>query len=61
MDEVKKSYNKVSKEIKESPRKCDICGSVETMKNLMLKYDNGKIMCDDCAFKSYERGDLFNE
>lgn len=48
-------YNKVKKEkeVDENPRVCDICGCVETMYNLMLKYDNGKIMCDDCAFIAF--------
>lgn len=40
--------------IRKSPRKCDICGATETVFNVMLKYDNGLIMCDSCAFNYYE-------
>ena len=58
MEEVKKSYNKVSKEIKENSRVCDICGKKETMHDLIFKYDNGKYMCDDCAFNFYENENI---
>lgn len=41
------------KSIATNQRICDICGAKETINNIMLKYDNGKIMCDDCAIKTY--------
>ena len=47
-------YKKVKKEVMTSPRKCECCGCIETMDNLILKYDNGKFMCDDCAFIEYD-------
>ena len=54
MEEVKKSYKKVSKEVKSNPRFCEICGKKETMHDLILKWDNGKYMCDKCAFELFE-------
>ena len=50
---IRDVYNKVKKEVDANPRVCEICGCVETMDNLMLKYDKGKIMCDDCAFIAF--------
>lgn len=47
-------YNKVKKEVDTQPRKCEICGKIESMDDLILKYDNGKFMCDDCMFKYYK-------
>lgn len=58
--EAKKIYNRVKKRVEENPHKCEICGTVETMDNLMLKYDNGKVMCDECMIKFYE-GEENNE
>lgn len=60
MDVVKKSYAKVSKEIKTKPRVCEICRKKETMHDLILKYDNGKFMCDDCAFNFFENLDKYD-
>lgn len=51
-------YKKVKKEIDTKPRKCECCGCVETMSNLILKYDNGKFMCDDCAFEEFSDDDI---
>ena len=53
MDEVKKAYVKVRKQIKECPRICELCGKKETIHDLILKWDNGMCMCDDCAFMYY--------
>ena len=36
MDEVQKAYVKVSKQIKENPRICELCGKKETMYDLFL-------------------------
>ena len=55
---IKDVYNKVKKEVDSNPRKCEICGKVETMEDLILKYDNGKFMCDDCMLKYYENEEL---
>ena len=57
---IKDIYKKVKKEVDSNPRKCEICGKVETMRDLILKYDNGKFMCDDCMLKYYEN-DEFEE
>ena len=57
MEMVKNSYKKVSKQVKENPRICEICGKKENMHDLILKYDNGKYMCDKCAFAYYENED----
>lgn len=46
------------KMIKENPRKCDVCQCVETLENIILKYDNGKYMCDDCAYDFYGKGEF---
>ena len=46
------------KMIKENPRTCDICGCKETLENIILKYDNGKYMCDECMLKFYESEDV---
>lgn len=54
MDEVKKAYIKVSKQIKENPRICELCGKKETIHDLILKWDNGMFMCSDCAFLYYK-------
>ena len=51
---LKKAYVKVSKQIKENPRICELCGKKETMHDLIFKYDNGKYMCNECAFMFYE-------
>lgn len=48
------AYQKVKKEVESNPRKCEICGCVETIDNLILKYDNGKFMCDDCMLVYYK-------
>lgn len=48
------NYIKLKTEISKSPRKCEICGCTETMSNLILKWDNGKFMCDECAFEEYD-------
>lgn len=50
-------YEQVAKardEITRNPRKCEICGETETVDNVMLKYKNGMILCDDCAFRIYD-------
>lgn len=57
MEAVISSYNKVQKDLKTNPRKCEICGTVETMDNLILMYDNGKFMCDDCMFEFYKNAE----
>ena len=54
MEAVMSSYKKVQKDLKTNPRKCEICGIVETMDNLILMYDNGKFMCDDCMLDFYK-------
>lgn len=41
------------KNILAKPRTCEICGAKETLDNIMLKYDNGMIMCDDCMINYY--------
>lgn len=46
---------KARQEIARNPRKCDLCGEIETVENVMLEYENGLVMCDDCAFKYYEK------
>lgn len=48
------NYKKLQKEVATNPRKCEICGCVETMDNLILKYDNGKFMCDECMIEFYK-------
>ena len=55
MDMVKKGYDMV----KNNPRKCDCCGCIERVDNIILKYDNGKYMCDDCAYNFYEKNEEF--
>ena len=47
-------YKDVKKSVDKEKRKCGICGCQETMTNLLLKYDNGEYMCDDCAFAYYK-------
>lgn len=59
MDEVKKAYNKVSQDIKTNPRKCEHCGCIETMDNLILRYNvpylnKSMLLCDDCMFDILE-------
>lgn len=56
---ISEIYNSVKKQVATNPRKCEICGAVETMDNLMLKYDNGKIMCDDCMLEFYKDDPIF--
>lgn len=51
---------KVINQIKNNPRHCEICGCKETLHNIILKWDKGKIMCDDCAFKYYNKEDNQN-
>lgn len=53
MSKIDEIYDRVLK----NPRTCEICGDKETRDNLMLKYDNGKIMCDDCMIKWYMEND----
>ncbi len=48
-----KQFNDIIRKIKENPRKCEICGKTETIEDIILKYDNGKCMCDDCAYEIY--------
>ena len=50
---TKKSIYSVIKQIKEKPLKCEMCGKYENIHNVFLKYDNGKVMCDECYFKYY--------
>lgn len=51
MTEIERIRAKVAKQIAESPRKCDICGKTETIDDLILLYNNGKYMCDDCLLE----------
>lgn len=41
-------YNSVKKQVKTNPRKCDVCGCIETMNNLILKYEGYGFLCDEC-------------
>lgn len=50
---IKEIYYNVKKEVSHNPRVCDMCGCVETMDNLILEYDNGLFMCDDCAITAF--------
>lgn len=34
-------------------RHCDECGCPETADNILLYYDCGKLLCDDCFIKLY--------
>lgn len=45
-------FDRLRKEIATNPRKCDYCGCVETMHNIIIKYDKGYI-CDDCLPIAY--------
>ena len=52
---IKECYNTVLKEVKTNPRKCEKCGTIETIDNLMLKYNIPKeckvmTLCDECLF-----------
>ncbi len=48
-----KYFDSIIKEIKNNPRKCEVCGVIETPDNVILKWD-GKCMCDDCAFNTLD-------
>ena len=54
-------YDRVKKEVDSQPRKCEICGKMESMDDLILKYDNGKFMCDDCMLEYYKNETLEEE
>lgn len=54
MDMVRKGAEQVRK----NPRTCEICGKVETIDNVMLKYHDpvlmqDLIMCDDCMITRF--------
>lgn len=34
---------KARQEIARNPRKCDLCGEIETVENVMLEYENGLV------------------
>lgn len=37
-------------EIKSGKNKCACCGRKESLDNVMLKYEDGLLRCDDCGF-----------
>lgn len=41
-------YQKALNRVLSQNRKCEVCGAKETSDNIMLKYKNGLIMCDEC-------------
>lgn len=45
---LREVFNYVNNQVKSNPRKCDLCGTVETIDNLMLIYKGGVTLCDDC-------------
>lgn len=49
-----RAYKKVLREVNNNPRQCQNCGCCETMDNLILKYDNEKYLCDDCAIAIFD-------
>ena len=46
-------YYRTLKKILSQKRHCDECGCPETADNILLKYDCGKWLCDDCFIKLY--------
>lgn len=55
-------YKSVEKQVKKNPRKCECCGAVETMDNLILKWKDGDetvTLCDDCMLERFNEEDLF--
>lgn len=37
-------------EIKSGKNKCACCGRVESLDNVMLRYEDGLLRCDECGF-----------
>lgn len=46
-------YYKTLKKILSLHRHCEECGCPETVDNILLKYDCGKLLCDKCFVKLY--------
>lgn len=51
---IRNMLKQAVQEIKKNPRKCAVCGITEDIHNVILIYDNGQAMCDECAFEFYK-------